>query len=126
MNILIPMAGLGSRLKGKYDKEKPLIKVKDKELILHSLETLNIDGRFIFITRNYEDMSQNNELSSLLKTFQKESIEIKLNKPTNGAAETCFYAKDFSLLRYQSLFVLQDKALLLLLLFHLLRDLQSL
>ena len=95
MNILIPMAGLGSRLKGLYDKEKPLIKVKDKELILHSLETLNIDGRFIFITRNYEDIEQNNELSSLLKTFQKESIEIKLDKPTNGAAETCFYAKDF-------------------------------
>ena len=51
MKIVIPMAGLGTRLKSNnQNTEKPLIKVNDKELIIHSLETLNIDGEFIFIS----------------------------------------------------------------------------
>ena len=50
MKIVIPMAGLGTRLKSNnQDTEKPLIKVNDKELITHSLETLNIDeGIYIY------------------------------------------------------------------------------
>tara|TARA_B000000557_G_C20762393_1_gene437897 strand:+ start:50 stop:1150 length:1101 start_codon:yes stop_codon:yes gene_type:complete len=96
MKIVIPMAGLGTRLKSNnQDTEKPLIKVNDKELITHSLETLNIDGEFIFITRKYENKEQNKELSEILKRFDKKSIEIQIDEITNGAAETCLYAKEY-------------------------------
>jgi len=94
MQILIPMAGLGTRFKGYSKDEKPLIKIKEKELIKYSLETLGIDGQYIFITRKYEDKKQNDILSSILKSFKKDSIEIQVSTSTNGAAETCLYAKD--------------------------------
>ena len=81
MKIVIPMAGLGTRLKSNnQDTEKPLIKVNDKELITHSLETLNIDGEFIFITRKYENKEQNKELSEILKDLTKNLLKFKLMK----------------------------------------------
>ena len=52
MNILIPMAGAGSRFyKNGIKTPKPLIKVNDKTLIEHSVGSLGIDGKYIFITR---------------------------------------------------------------------------
>ena len=55
MNILIPMAGAGSRfLNEGFEEPKPLIKVNGKTLIEHSVESLNLEGNYIFITRKYE------------------------------------------------------------------------
>ena len=56
MNIVIPMAGLGSRFKIEgFDTPKPLIQVAGKTLVEHSIDSLNINGRYIFITRKYEN-----------------------------------------------------------------------
>jgi dTDP-glucose pyrophosphorylase len=96
MNILIPMAGLGSRFKrAGFLKEKPLIKFNGKTLIEHSVETLGIDGRIIFVTRKYEDREANKELSSVLSKIKKNHIEIVAQKPTSGAAETALLAKKY-------------------------------
>ena len=71
MNIVIPMAGLGSRFaKVGINEPKPLIKVFGKTLIEHSINSFNVEGRFIFITREFENSSYNDELSALLKELQ--------------------------------------------------------
>lgn len=96
MKIIIPMAGEGSRFKKSgYTLPKPLILVDNKPLVQHSIESLDIDGEYIFITREYENHIYNNELSSLLKRLKPNSIEIQLNKNQLGAADAALYAKEY-------------------------------
>lgn len=93
MNIVIPMAGMGSRFKNEgFDVPKPLIEVNGKTLIEHSVSTLGIKGKFIFITREFENQRYNDMLSHKLKEIEPNSIEIKLKEPTRGAAETVLTA----------------------------------
>lgn len=96
MNIVIPIAGLGTRFsKVGINIPKPLIKVNNKTLIEHSLLSINIDANYIFITKDYENKKYNEELTNLLKKIKPNSTEIKINTLTSGAAETCLYAKEF-------------------------------
>jgi dTDP-glucose pyrophosphorylase len=94
INILIPMAGLGSR----FAKEgiltpKPLIKVNGKTLIEHSVESLGIEGRYIFVTRQYDNPEYNTELTALLKKLKPDCLEVCLKEQTNGPVETCLAVK---------------------------------
>jgi len=94
INIVIPMAGLGTRFKSEgFDLPKPLIEVGGKTLVEHSIDSLNIDGRYIFITRKYDDESHNILLSNKLKSIKPDSIEIKIESVTRGSVETCLFAK---------------------------------
>lgn len=94
INIIIPMAGLGSRFsKNGIKTPKPLIQVDGKTLIQHSVESLGIDGRYIFITRKYDNTQYNEELSEILKQLDPSSEEIRIDKVTSGCSETCLYAK---------------------------------
>jgi len=94
MKIVMPMAGMGSRFKvDGYDIPKPLIKVNDMTLVEHSVTSLNIDGDYIFITRKFDDEKHNEELSRLLKKLKPNSVEIRIDKPTRGAAETAMFAR---------------------------------
>lgn len=96
MNILIPMAGLGSRFIAQgYVLPKPLIEVEGIPLIEHSVKTLNIKGRYIFITRKYDNPEYNVKLSSIFATLGVDYIEISIDSLTSGAAETCLKAKKF-------------------------------
>jgi len=53
MNIVIPMAGLGSRFpRDKYYLPKPLIDVNGKPMITRAIESLDMDGQYHFILRN--------------------------------------------------------------------------
>lgn len=61
MNIIIPMAGLGSRFfKENYKLPKPLIDIKGKPMIVRALETLDLDGQYYFLIREdgYEQQIQ--------------------------------------------------------------------
>jgi NDP-sugar pyrophosphorylase family protein len=94
INILIPMAGLGTRFKQDgFNTPKPLIEINGKTLIEHSVESLNIDGNYIFITRRYEEEGYNKILSDKLKAIKPDSVEIIIDNPTRGAVETCLMAK---------------------------------
>lgn len=94
MNIIIPMAGLGSRFsKNGIKTPKPLIKVNGKTLIEHSVESLGIDGRYIFITRTFDDPIYNDQLSEILKKLDPNCEEIRIDNVTSGCSETCLYAK---------------------------------
>lgn len=95
-NIVIPMAGLGSRFKNiGIDTPKPLIKVNGKTLIEHSVETLGIDGKFIFITRDYEDSHYNDSLTAVFNKMNIDYVEVRVNDQQLGAAHSCLYASDF-------------------------------
>lgn len=86
------MAGLGTRFAEEgFSLPKPLIEVNGKTLIEHSVESLNINGNYIFITRDYGDY--NSVLSQKLKKLKPNSTEIKIDKPTRGSTETCLYAE---------------------------------
>jgi NDP-sugar pyrophosphorylase family protein len=96
MNIVIPMLGLGLRFKDVgINTPKPLIDVNGKTLIEHSLSSLNIDGRYIFLTRDYEEDSFNKELTNILDRLAPGNIQIKIKDETRGAAESCLYALEF-------------------------------
>jgi len=96
INILIPMAGAGSRFQKIGVKDpKPLIKVLGKTLIEYSIDSFNVPGRFIFITREFENKENNEILSNIIKDKRPESIEIKLKTMTSGATETALAAKEF-------------------------------
>ena len=54
MNVLIPMAGAGSRFeKAGYIDPKPLIKINGKPMIQLVVENLNIDANFIYVVQKY-------------------------------------------------------------------------
>ena len=94
MNIVIPMAGTGSRFfKEGFKKPKPLIKAGNKTLIQHSVESLGLFGNIIFVTRDFGE-EYNKELSDHLCDIAPGSIEIKLKNATAGATETCMHASN--------------------------------
>lgn len=96
MNIVIPMAGLGSRFfKNGIKTPKPLIEVNGKTLIEHSVDSLGIEGKYIFITRKYDNQNFNIELTNLLKKIRPNSIEIQIDSVTSGASETALYAREY-------------------------------
>ena len=89
------MAGLATRfVKEGIFTPKPLIRVNNKTLIEHSLESLGLEGRYIFITRKFDNEEYNRQLSLLLKSLCPESVEICLESATNSSVETCLSAID--------------------------------
>lgn len=95
MYVVIPMAGLGSRFaKTGITTPKPLIQVQNITLIEHSVKSFDVDAKFIFITRDFENKDTNERLTNLLKQLKPNSIEIKLDKLTNGASQTVLAVKD--------------------------------
>ena len=91
--IIIPMAGLGQRFKSEgFDEPKPLIKIEGKTLIRHSVSTLGIRGKYIFITRKFDNPKYNKLLSEEFSKLGVEYEEIILDNTTSGAVETCLAA----------------------------------
>jgi NDP-sugar pyrophosphorylase family protein len=96
MNIVIPMAGLGTRFSNEgFDLPKPLIEVGGKTLIEHSINSLNLEGKYIFITRKYENENHNILLSEILKKIKPDSVEIIIEEITSGSVETCLMSSDY-------------------------------
>jgi len=96
MNILIPMAGLGTRFKNEgFELPKPIIEFNGKTLIEYSVSSLGIGGRYIFVTRKYEEPNDNVLLTKKLKELSPDCIEIQLDSATRGAVETCLFAREF-------------------------------
>jgi NDP-sugar pyrophosphorylase family protein len=95
INILIPMAGLGSRFQiNGHSVPKPLIKINGTTMIELSINSLNIEGQYIFITRKYGN-EYDNELETILKKIQPNCIIHQLNELTQGSAETCLAARQY-------------------------------
>src|SRR4029078_3719421 len=94
INIVIPMAGLGSRFKDVgYTVPKPLIPINDKPMIQIVIENLNIKGQYIFIVMN--EHCENYQLDSLLKKVVPNCIIIKIDKLNDVAARSVLLAEKY-------------------------------
>ena len=94
LNILIPMAGAGSRFeKAGYTFPKPLIEVNKKPMIQCVVENLNIDANFIFVVQKSHNKKYN--IESLLKLISKDPKIVEVDGLTEGAACTALLAKEF-------------------------------
>ena len=94
MNVLIPMAGAGSRFEqAGYTFPKPLIDVNGKPMIQRVVENLNIDARHIFIVQksHYEKYS----LKHTLNLISPNCEIVQVEGMTEGAACTTLLAKEF-------------------------------
>lgn len=96
MNIVVPMAGLGSRFRNVgIEIPKPLIMVENKHIVEHAIDSLGIEGQYIFITRKYENKEYNDKLTQILKDLVPDSIEIQIDREQYGAADACLYAEKY-------------------------------
>ena len=95
MNVLIPMAGAGSRFEqAGYTFPKPLIEVNGKPMIQVVVENLNIDAKHIFIVQKSHYEKYN--LKYLLNLITNNNCEIvQVDGVTEGAACTTLLAKEF-------------------------------
>ena len=93
MNVLIPMAGAGSRFSNAgYTFPKPLIEVNGKPMIQVVVENLNIDAHFIFLVQRNHYEKYN--LKQLLNLIAPGCDIIQIDGVTEGAACTTLLAKD--------------------------------
>ena len=92
VNILVPAAGMGSRLRAKYQLPKPLIDICGKTMIQRVVESLNIDANYIFIVQQ-EHYDQYN-LGAYLKLIAPNCTILTTNGLTDGAACTSLLAKE--------------------------------
>ena len=95
-NILVPMAGLGSRfIKEGFKVPKQLINIKDKHLIDISLDCLDYEGcNLIFVVR--DETVYNFHMDDLLrKKFGDDIKVVVLDKLTDGSVCSCLYAEEY-------------------------------
>jgi HAD superfamily hydrolase (TIGR01509 family) len=93
MNVLIPMAGAGSRFAAAgYTFPKPLIEVNGKPMIQVVAENLNVDAHFIYIVQKEHYDKYN--LKQLLNLISPGCDIVQVNSLTEGAACTTLLAKE--------------------------------
>ena len=94
MNILIPMAGAGSRFsKAGYTFPKPLINVRNKPMIQVVMENLNVDANFIYVVQKEHYEKYN--LESVLNIITPDCEIIQIEGVTEGACCTTLLAERF-------------------------------
>lgn len=94
MNVLIPMAGAGSRFaQAGYTFPKPLIDVNGKPMIQVVVDNLNVDAHFVFIVQKEHYDKYN--LKSVLNLIAPGCDIVQVDGLTEGAACTTLLAKEF-------------------------------
>ena len=101
MNIVIPIAGLGQRFVDEgYSVFKPLISIQGSPMILKAIESLGVQGNYIFILRKQDNLE---ELTTVLHQYAKKEGRdiiktikiIEIDYLTDGPASTVLLSKDF-------------------------------
>lgn len=94
LNILIPMAGAGSRFEQcGYTFPKPLIEVNKKPMIQTVVENLNFEAQHTFIVQKAHKDKYN--LDSMLQLIRNGCNIVEIDGLTEGAACTTLLAKDY-------------------------------
>jgi len=95
INIIIPMAGRGKRfLEAGYETPKPLLKIGEKEIVKHIIETMRCPNcQFIFILR--QDHCDDYQLDKKLLEIEPNAKIIRINEITEGAICTVLLAQEF-------------------------------
>lgn len=95
-NVLVPMAGLGSRfVKEGFTVPKQLINVKDKHLIDISLDCLVLDDvNLTFVIR--DEHVYNFRMDEILRQKFGDNVNIVvIDHLTRGSVESCLYAREY-------------------------------
>ena len=93
LNVLIPMAGAGSRFEqAGYTFPKPLIDVNGEPMIKVVSENLNLDANFIYIVQKKHREKYN--LDTLLNLISPNCTVVEVDGVTEGAACTTLLAKE--------------------------------
>jgi len=93
LNVLIPMAGAGSRFEAAgYTFPKPLIEVRGKPMIQVVVENLNCESPHTFLVQQQHREKYN--LDTLLNIISPDCNIIEVNGVTEGAACTTLLSKD--------------------------------
>jgi hypothetical protein len=94
MNVLIPMAGAGSRFeKADYTFPKPLIDVNGKPMIQVVVDNLNIEANYIYIVQKSHRTKYN--LDTLLNLITPGAKIVEVDRITEGAACSALLAKEY-------------------------------
>ena len=96
INIVVPMAGLGSRFAiAGYDKPKPFIDILGKPMIERVMENIYIpNSRFILIGRK-EHLEKEVIQIDYIKAKYPETVFLIVDKLTEGTACTLLFAKNY-------------------------------
>ena len=93
INILIPMAGEGKRFfDAGYDIPKFLINIFDKPMIENVINSLNLEGNYIYIVqkKHYDEYN----IDKILNAITPGCKIIQVENKTDGAARTTLFAED--------------------------------
>lgn len=93
LNVLIPMAGLGSRFANAgYELPKPLIDVNGKPMIQRVVENISIPANYTFLVQ--KEHYEKYDLGKLLTSLTPHCNILMVDGLTDGAAVTTLIAKD--------------------------------
>jgi dTDP-glucose pyrophosphorylase len=92
INILIPLAGEGSRFKNSHSLPKPLISINDKPMIARAIESLGITGKYHFVVRDNEFMQQT--IGAIYSICPDPNI-VSVNYTPNGAAASALIMENY-------------------------------
>lgn len=93
MNIVIPIAGYGTRFAQKgYETFKPFIRVKGIPLLEYAISSLKLKGTYHIITRPLEQHYMD-EIREIFDRYGVHGHILTIFNPTQGAAETCLFAE---------------------------------
>lgn len=92
INILIPLAGEGSRFKATHHIPKPLIPVNDKPMIVRAIESLGIVGKYHFVVRDNKYMQQT--IGAIYSTCPDPNI-VSVDYTPQGAAATALIMESY-------------------------------
>lgn len=95
-NIVVPMAGSGSRfLEKNYELPKPLIEVDGMPMIQKAVWSCGIGGHYIYLVQAEHNKKYNlSELLPAMTPSLKVTV-IEVDGVTSGAAETVLLAKEY-------------------------------
>jgi len=94
LNVLIPMAGAGSRFTDAgYTFPKPLIEVRGKSMIQVVVDNIGLDANYHFVVQKEHREKYN--LDTMLNLIAENCKVIEVDGLTEGAACTALLAKNF-------------------------------
>lgn len=92
INVVIPMAGLGSRFPREKYLPKPLIDVNGKPMIVRAIESLDINAQYHFLIRR-------DEFTSIIETVIEKTVAnprfIAVDQTTEGPACSVLLFREF-------------------------------
>ncbi len=95
MNIVVPMAGRGERFRNHgFEIPKPIIDVNGVPMIKAAIDSLGIDGNYIFIAYDYENESFNKTIKDAVHTSCSRPKIIRINYITQGPTSSILLTKE--------------------------------